>query len=74
MGVVGGPASTFNPYLYVRGNPVNLTDPSERIAPLIAAALFVGAATLIGGLLASSTVLQAISTNNCSATAEIGNV
>lgn len=33
MGVVGGPASTFNPYLYVRGNPVNLTDPSGRIAP-----------------------------------------
>ncbi len=34
MGVVGGPASTFNPYLYVRGNPVNLTDPSGEFAGL----------------------------------------
>jgi len=39
MGVVGGPASTFNPYLYVRGDPVNLTDPSGHIAPLVAAGL-----------------------------------
>ncbi|MBK8136466.1 MAG: RHS repeat-associated core domain-containing protein [Chloroflexi bacterium] len=46
MGVVVGPASTFNPYLYVRGNPVNLTDPSGRIAPLLLA----GAAALVGGL------------------------
>ncbi len=49
MGVVGGPASTFNPYLYVRGNPVNWTDPSGRIAPLLL--LFAGAAAL-GGLAA----------------------
>ncbi len=28
LGVIGGPVLTFNPYLYVRGNPVNLTDPS----------------------------------------------
>ncbi len=32
LGVVGGPASTFNPYSYVRGNTVNLTDPSGRFA------------------------------------------
>jgi hypothetical protein len=35
LGVTGGSVSTFNPYSYVRGNTVNLADPSGRIAPLL---------------------------------------
>jgi RHS repeat-associated protein len=37
LGVTGGPVSTFNPYSYVRGNTVNLTDPSGRFALLLGA-------------------------------------
>ncbi|MBK8138181.1 MAG: hypothetical protein IPK52_20600 [Chloroflexi bacterium] len=52
----GGPASTFNPYLYVRGNPVNWTDPSGRLPlfliPVLAAAA--GAALNNGGAHAAS--------------------
>lgn len=48
LGVAGGPASTFNPYSYVRGNTINLTDPSGKFPFLLAVGL---GSLLLGGLI-----------------------
>ena len=54
LGVIGGPASTFNPYSYVRGNTVNLTDPSGEFVPFILGAIIAGAiGSAIGGAIYS---------------------
>jgi RHS repeat-associated protein len=40
---------TQHPYVYVGNNPVNLTDPSGKILPLLAPVLAAGVGALIGG-------------------------
>jgi RHS repeat-associated protein len=41
---------TLNPYAYVVNNPVNLTDPSGRIAPLLLLGIGAGIGALVGGI------------------------
>jgi RHS repeat-associated protein len=60
LGVSGSPVSTFNPYSYVRGNTVNLTDPSGMIAPL---RLIARAAILSGAISAAMEAANQLSQN-----------
>ena len=72
LGVAGGSASTFNPYSYVRGNTVNLTDPSGRF-PFLLLALGAAVGFAAGAIFDIYNQLQANGGNwNCIDLGQVG--